>query len=213
MSVIFGSWDSRGTQAKLPRLLASTIFADRVDPLTRSSQFNPSFTKEDVLAEGATLPTDSASRWSEAGLAHASGRAPGGVLVRGEIVHEAILNLVGVRRLRGANDADTYALREYVLTLALVAFTMPQDFDLRSGCHLVRDGAEAVRCYIVARDGSEKIFGFEHELAISQARSAAGQFKPSEAKEVVFQAQKAIEYLASQGHKKPAAREARSKRA
>jgi CRISPR-associated protein Csb1 len=213
MAVVFGSWDSRGTQAKLPRLLTSTIFADRVELLTRSSQFNPSFNEEDVLAEGAALPSESTSKWSEAGLAHAPGRALGGVLVRGEIVHEAILNLVGVRHLRAGSDADTSALREYVLALALVALTMPQDLDLRSGCQLVRDGAEAVRCYLVARDGTEKAFSLDHDDALSLARAAATRFKPSDAKELVFQANKALEYLGGQGQKKAAAKGGRSKRA
>src|SRR5712691_6078301 len=40
-SLIFGVWDSRDTQAKLPRLIASTIRAFDVRKLTRSAQFNP----------------------------------------------------------------------------------------------------------------------------------------------------------------------------
>ena len=41
-SLVFGVWDSRDTQAKLPRLVASTIRAFDVQKLTRSAQFNPS---------------------------------------------------------------------------------------------------------------------------------------------------------------------------
>src|SRR5438477_8174584 len=41
-SLVFGVWDSRDTQAKLPRLIASTIRAFDVVLLTRSAQFNPS---------------------------------------------------------------------------------------------------------------------------------------------------------------------------
>jgi CRISPR-associated protein Csb1 len=41
-SLVFGVWDSRDTQAKLPRLVASTIRAFDVQRLTRSAQFNPS---------------------------------------------------------------------------------------------------------------------------------------------------------------------------
>ena len=40
-SLVFGVWDSRDTQAKLPRLVASTIRAFDVQTLTRSAQFNP----------------------------------------------------------------------------------------------------------------------------------------------------------------------------
>src|SRR5438270_735383 len=43
-SLVFGVWNSRGeqgTQAKLPRIVASTIRAFNVRKLTRSAQFNP----------------------------------------------------------------------------------------------------------------------------------------------------------------------------
>ena len=40
-SLVFGVWDSRGTQAKLPRLVSSTIRAYDVKPLHRSAQFVP----------------------------------------------------------------------------------------------------------------------------------------------------------------------------
>src|ERR1700722_5242528 len=40
-SLVFGVWDSRDTQAKLPRVVASTIRAFDVRKLTRSAQFNP----------------------------------------------------------------------------------------------------------------------------------------------------------------------------
>ena len=40
-SLIFGVWDSRDTQAKVPRLIASTIRAFDVRKLTRSAQFVP----------------------------------------------------------------------------------------------------------------------------------------------------------------------------
>src|SRR5439155_15797338 len=40
-SLVFGVWDSRDTQAKLPRLVASTIRAFDVRRLTRSAQFVP----------------------------------------------------------------------------------------------------------------------------------------------------------------------------
>src|SRR6266436_1004427 len=40
-SLVFGAWDSRDTQAKLPRLIASTIRAFNVRELTRSAQYVP----------------------------------------------------------------------------------------------------------------------------------------------------------------------------
>ena len=41
-SLVFGVWDSRDTQAKLPRLIASTVRAFDVKRLKRSAQYNPS---------------------------------------------------------------------------------------------------------------------------------------------------------------------------
>src|SRR5262249_15681936 len=40
-SLVFGVWDSRDTQSKLPRLIASTILAFDVCELKRSAQYNP----------------------------------------------------------------------------------------------------------------------------------------------------------------------------
>ena len=40
-SLVFGVWDSRDTQAKLPRVVQSVIRAWDVDVLTRSAQYNP----------------------------------------------------------------------------------------------------------------------------------------------------------------------------
>jgi len=52
-SLVFGVWDSRDTQAKLPRLVASTIRAYNVRKLTRSAQFNPAteFVNDNLLDE------------------------------------------------------------------------------------------------------------------------------------------------------------------
>ena len=40
-SLVFGVWDSRGTLAKLPRIVQATIRAENVELLTRSAQYNP----------------------------------------------------------------------------------------------------------------------------------------------------------------------------
>src|SRR3972149_7930207 len=40
-SLVFGVWDSRGAQAKVPRIVQSVIRAWDVDALTRSAQYNP----------------------------------------------------------------------------------------------------------------------------------------------------------------------------
>ena len=40
-SIVFGAWDSRDTQAKLPRLVQAVIRAWNVNVLTRSAQYGP----------------------------------------------------------------------------------------------------------------------------------------------------------------------------
>ena len=52
-SLVFGAWDSRDTQAKLPRLIASTIRAFDVCGLSRSAQYVPAidYVKQELLDE------------------------------------------------------------------------------------------------------------------------------------------------------------------
>ena len=56
-SLVFGVWDSRDTQAKLPRLIASTIRAYNVRELTRSAQYVPAtdYVQEGLLEEPGDL--------------------------------------------------------------------------------------------------------------------------------------------------------------
>src|SRR5216683_2043443 len=69
-SLVFGVWDSRDTQAKLPRVIASTIRAFNVRKLTRSAQFNPAteFVNDKLLDE----PTDKDTKgsYAERGFIH-----------------------------------------------------------------------------------------------------------------------------------------------
>ena len=69
-SLVFGVWDSRDTQAKLPRLVASTIRAFNVRKLTRSAQFNPAteFVNDKLLDEPADKATKDA--YAERGFIH-----------------------------------------------------------------------------------------------------------------------------------------------
>ncbi len=69
-SLVFGVWDSRDTQAKLPRLVASTIRAFDVQRLTRSAQFNPS---TDYIGLGLledTTDTKLKDAYAERGFIH-----------------------------------------------------------------------------------------------------------------------------------------------
>jgi CRISPR-associated protein Csb1 len=138
-SLVFGAWDSRDTQAKLPRLVASTIRAYDVEELTRSAQYNPPLDYVGLdLLDGAEEKRvlDAAS---ELGFRHAPAAGThGGIIVRGEIRRDVTLSLVGLRSL-GPKGASGDALRRYVLGLALVATVHDRPHDLRQGCLLVVD--------------------------------------------------------------------------
>lgn len=177
-SLVFGAWDSRESQTKIPRLIASTILADDVLELKRSAQFSPplDYVEEGVL-EGDLLEQtiEKKKAGSVLGLkdAPATG-APGGVIVRGEIRREVILSLVGLRSIGPANDKE---IRPYILGLCLVAMTYKQPHDLRQGCLLVRakdmpDTWETVSC-----DGERKPVELDHEQVLGLAKSAADAFK------------------------------------
>src|SRR5215216_2467205 len=79
-SLVFGVWDSRDTQAKLPRLIASTIRAFDVQRLTRSAQYVPAteYVTDELLDDSTDKKTTDA--YAAKGFIHvpASG-SPGGV--------------------------------------------------------------------------------------------------------------------------------------
>lgn len=175
LSLTLGVWDSRGTGVKVQRALGSIVYADDVTPLTRAAQFVPSFSAENV-EDLEKLKKDIEKKSSVIGLAHVPSDGRGGVLVRGNIVRESILNLIVIRQLRGADADETKHLRAYLLALSLVALSLPQDYNLRSGCQLVRDGADAIEAKLVRRDGSETKFPIDPGQALEFAQQSATAF-------------------------------------
>ena len=111
-SLVFGVWDSRDTQAKLPRLVQSVIRAWDVDIFHRAAQYNPAF---DYVAEGELEESaDKAEndRRSQKGFRHApavwrddSRKEPvlGGVVARGPIERIVTVDLVALRKIDGEN--------------------------------------------------------------------------------------------------------------
>ncbi len=155
-SLIFGVWDSRDTQAKLPRLVQSVIRAWNVDPLTRSAQYVPAidyaklevFSEEEKAKSEGNAKSDLAKRGFVA--VPATG-AHGGVVAHGPIVRDVTINLVALRHLQAASSADK--LRRYILGLCLVAASEPLDGFLRQGCLLVPRPEQASGWLVVARTG------------------------------------------------------------
>lgn len=194
-SLVFGAWDSRDTQVKLPRLVASTIRAYDVTELTRSAHYNPPIDYVDLgLIEG---PDDKKvlDAASELGFRHApAGGTHGGVMVRGEIRREAILSLVGVRAIgpKGSRGED---LRRYVLGLALVAMTFDRDHNLRQGCLLVGDPEHPAIWELVAHDGTRKPVMGGGAAALSFAQDAAKAFGVGEGRTVEFDVRAANDAL------------------
>ena len=177
-SLVFGVWDSRDTQAKLPRIVQSVIRAWDIDTLTSSAQYNPAldyaalevFSEEDKKnAEGKRE-----SPLAQRGFVHVPATdSPGGVLTHGTIERDVTVNLVALHRLEGDNPQ---ALRRYILGLSLVAATAPLDPFLRQGCLLVPDAEAAPQWRLVKRDGTRQEVEMTEGLAKSYASAVAKSF-------------------------------------
>lgn len=148
-SLVFGVWDSRGTQEKIARIFRSVVRATNVVPLTRSAQYFRSvkYVEEGLAPERLNKGTDEDNPLSQEGFNdNPAGGAPGGVVVRGEIRRDMTINLSALRKLRvpsaddpTKNDAEkTLTLRRYIFGLCLVSATAPSEdrYNLREGCQL-----------------------------------------------------------------------------
>jgi len=197
-SLVFGAWDSRDTQVKLPRLVASTIRAYDVAELKRSAQYNPPIDYIGLgLIEGAEdkKVLDAAS---ELGFRHApAGGTHGGVIVRGEIRREAILSLVGLRAV-GPKGPSGDALRRYILGLALVAMIHDREHNLRQGCLLVQDPEKKPLWELVAHDGARTSYSPDGATALAFAEQAARAFGVGQSGTMDFDVKAANEALKQQ---------------
>lgn len=182
-SLIFGVWDSRGTNVKLPRLVGSTVRAFGVERLTRAAQFFSAFEKEETDSFGQSQDFLSAQGLSDA----PAGRTLGGVIARKGISREALLNLVALRGISGGTPEGTKTLQRYVLGLSLVALTAPFQSYLREGCLLVNAGGQKETREVVLRDGSRKPLPLTESEALSYAQAAAESFGVGEDWEAVFE--------------------------
>jgi CRISPR-associated protein Csb1 len=194
-SLVFGAWDSRDTQTKLPRLVASTIRAYDVEELTRSAQYNPPL---DYVGLGLVdEPEDKKvlDAASELGFRHAPAAGThGGVLVHGEIRREAILSLVGLRAIGPKGQAGA-ALRNYILGLALVAMVYDRPHELRQGCLLVADPDKPATWELVGHDGKRTGVDPDVKSAIVFAQGAAKGFGIGQGRVVEFDRKAANEAL------------------
>ena len=205
-SLVFGVWDSRDTQAKLPRLVASTIRAFNVRKLTRSAQYIPAteYVADKLLEEPADKATKDA--YAERGFIH----VPGGRITRRSDRprwYPARCH-TGPRRPRllhaGQDDKKTLALRRYILGLALTAFTDNPSGYLRQGCVLVLDPkpeqpGEFVEVYPT---GERKPATITHAAAREYALEAASAFGVGEDRVVAFDRDRAKKDVQGEGETK-----------
>lgn len=187
-SLVFGVWDSRDTQAKLPRLVQSVIRAWDVHELRRSAQYNPAldYASLDVFSEEDKQKAEgkAESPLAQRGFVHVpSTGAHGGVVARGPIERTVTINLVALRRLDGENAQN---LRRYILGLALVAATEPLDGFLRQGCLLVPDVEAPSEWIIVTRDGIRTPVGLSPAIALDYTKVAANKYGVGSDRRVAF---------------------------
>jgi CRISPR-associated protein Csb1 len=210
-SLVFGVWDSRDTQAKLPRLIASTIRAYNVRKLTRSAQYVPA---TEYVANGLLdEPGDKATRdaYAERGFIHvpATG-SQGGVIATGGIRRDATLGLAALRLLfAGKDEKKTLALRRYILGLALTAFTRNPSGYLRQGCLLVLDPDRPRELVEVLATGERKPATVTHQDALSYAALAAKAFEVGESRKVDFDRERAKADVSGDGEKKSKGKKAK----
>ncbi|MCS6866128.1 MAG: type I-U CRISPR-associated RAMP protein Csb1/Cas7u [Gemmataceae bacterium] len=216
-SLVFGVWDSRNTQAKLPRLVASTIRAFNVQPLHRSAQYVPAidYVQEKLLDEPPDTKTKDA--YAVRGFIHVPATwTHGGVIATGGIRRDATLSLAALRLLRAKASEEkspdkkekqkekkesvneeklanekTQALQRYILGLALVAFTYRPSGYLRQGCLLVLDPEKPREFAEVYPDGSRRECTITHEQALQYATEAAQKFGVGNNAEISFEKEKA----------------------
>jgi CRISPR-associated protein Csb1 len=213
-SLVFGVWDSRGTQAKAPRIVASTIRAYNVRRLTRSAQFVPAveYVAEGLLDEPADKKTSDA--YSARGFIHVPATGShGGVIAKGGIRRDANVGLAALRSISVVgNPSATRDLQRYILGISLTAFTANTSSYLRQGCNLVQDPTKERRLEEVYPDGTRKPFALSHGATLEYARAAAQAFGVGESRTLDFDRDRAKEDIAGDGEKKKAKKAAKKEK-
>jgi CRISPR-associated protein Csb1 len=193
-SLVFGAWDSRGTQVKRPRLVRSFIRAEDVEVLHGAAQYNSVWKlldeqqrkelKDIAKAEKVKLSekgfndapaifrktSDKIAKFKD-GQPNPEARILGGIVARGPITRHVTVNLIALRSVRGADDDASRILRRYLLGLALVAASADLECYLREGCLLRHAGDSDEAWEAVPRRGDSTF----HTLAPAAMRDYAQQ--------------------------------------
>ncbi len=178
-SLIFGVWDSRGTQVNSPRIVRSVIRAYDVEQAKRSATYRAAYeyTDNEVIKPALDQGKGKKNPLSQEGFKFSLASDTHGGIISKRIRQEAIVNLVALRSL-----SDSIDLRRYLLGLALVAISYrnPESFNLREGCLLRArtkdDFSGKWRMEFV--DGREPVqFAIAHDDALSYAEEQAIKFE------------------------------------
>lgn len=210
-SLVFGVWDSRDTQAKAPRLVASTIRAFNVRRLTRSAQYRPAvdYVAEKLLEEPEDLQTEDGRvktkhPFAQRGFTHVPATGThGGVIAIGGIRRDATLHLAALRMLRGKDGGGRggLPLQRYVLGLALIGLVQPSANYLRQGCNVVRKAGVPADIQVVHNDGRREASDLGDVLGYARQAAAAFGVRAGE-RRVRFDPQRAKSDLAEGGEGK-----------
>lgn len=221
-SLLFGAWDSRGTQIKRPRLLRSFIRAENIDILHSAAQYNSVWKLLDdqqkkELADEAKkqkvklsdkgfndVPAvfrknDKIPKYKD-GHINDEARVLGGIVAHGPIRRQITINLIALHSLQGFDSESTLQLKRYLLGLALVAATADMELYLREGC-LLRYADDQDDCWeAVARRGQSQFFNLsaenERDVILTYAKNAAQQFGVAQPeKRYMFSIKRAKEQL------------------
>lgn len=165
-SLVYGAWDSRDTQMRIPRVVRSEIRAHDVSVFTRSAQYSGAFKQESLGLDDTEW-----KKGADVGFAPTpSVDAHGGILAHGEIVHSASILLNAVRKHRTGDGSDV--LPNYLLGLALGGLLVGGgDYDLRSGCSLVPAAPAEWRA--VTRGGERRSIEVDESAVLEEVRKSA----------------------------------------
>ena len=175
-SFVFGMWDSRGTHARLPRIVSSVIRAYDVDRLTRSAQYFPPVDyRDEELLGGVSNKKYNDARSSVGFNEVPATNTHGGIIAHGDIRRDTVVNLAAIRLITSAEkEAD---IRRYVLALSLVAAIHGGIGHLRQGCVLTRDPERGTpRWEVVYSDGKRDAVEFDHGSVLKYAGEMAKAF-------------------------------------
>ncbi len=203
-SLVFGVWDSRDTQAKVPRSIAATIRAFNVRRLTRGAQYIPAvrYTNEQLLDEPADAGQKKA--FSERGFLDVPATAThGGVIADGGVQRTVTLAFAPIRMLHAGKDTNrTLALRRYILGLSLVALTHNPSGYLRQGCVLVLNPEKPVEFVLVLPTGERQPCSLNAHEALAFATAAAAAWQVGPDRTVPFDRERAKKDVAGEGEAK-----------